>query len=734
MSVKIQYWLDSILNSYAQLFFSRHRGFALLLMCASALNPEAGLGGLVAIVFTNIIAYLLGFNRTLIKEGHLGLNALLLGAGLATTYSVNTPFVAVFVAACLLTMFLTLAMNTYFSALGVPSLVLPFMFGSWAVLLATPQFSSLVYSETGLYALNRLYAIGGKELVDFYEKTENLPIPSVFIAYFKSLAAIIFQSNVVSGILIAVGIFLSSRIAFLLSILGFCAGYMFYVFVGADLSQLEYYLIGFNFILTAMAVGGFFFIPNKYTFILAIATAPMIAILIAGSSRLFGTFGLPIFSLPFMATVIILVYVLNLYTEGGRFVKVFVQQYSPERNLYAFKNYWSRFGMRTWYHISLPYFGEWSVSQGHNSKPTHQGDWQYAWDFVIKDEKNNTWHNEGAELEDFYCYKLPVSAPADGYVVAIEDNIEENAVGDINIRQNWGNSIVIKHGEHIYTKISHLLEKSFKVKVGDYVYKGQTLALLGNSGRSPEPHIHFQVQATPYVGSRTMRYPLAYFISKNTEGGALTFREFDYPTENEVVFNIKQTHLLQAAFSFIPGKKLYFDITENDKKREIEWEIWTDAYNQPYIYCPKTKSQAYFVNDGTLFYFTSFVGKQGSDLHQFYLAAYKILLGFYKNVKLADEVPLHEVEKGYLRFAQDLIAPFFIYKKIKYNMTFDDIDNPMRPESINFTTKTEKTRFNIVGKGTEHRFNVYKNLETFDTLMRFSVVDNGKEIMHFEQK
>ncbi len=69
--------------------------------------------------------------------------------------------------------------------------------------------------------------------------------------------------------------------------------------------------------------------------------------------------------------------------------------------------------------------------------------------------------------EDFYCFNKPVLAPADGWVEEILDGVEDNAIDQVNLTQNWGNTIVIKHADKLYTKLSHLKNNSFRVGKGD---------------------------------------------------------------------------------------------------------------------------------------------------------------------------------------------------------------------------------------------------------------------------
>lgn len=57
-----------------------------------------------------------------------------------------------------------------------------------------------------------------------------------------------------------------------------------------------------------------------------------------------------------------------------------------------------------------------------------------------------------------------------------------------------GNYIVLDIGNNIYAVYAHLIPNSFKVKVGEKVNKGQVVGLLGNSGNSDGPHLHFHLE------------------------------------------------------------------------------------------------------------------------------------------------------------------------------------------------------------------------------------------------
>lgn len=58
-------------------------------------------------------------------------------------------------------------------------------------------------------------------------------------------------------------------------------------------------------------------------------------------------------------------------------------------------------------------------------------------------------------------------------------------------RYGYGTVVEINHGNGYVTRYAH--NKKNLVNVGDRVKKGQTLALMGSSGRSTGPHTHFEV-------------------------------------------------------------------------------------------------------------------------------------------------------------------------------------------------------------------------------------------------
>lgn len=74
----------------------------------------------------------------------------------------------------------------------------------------------------------------------------------------------------------------------------------------------------------------------------------------------------------------------------------------------------------------------------------------------------------------------PIYAAADGRV---------SFVGRI---RGYGNVVEISHGNGLLTRYAHMLQA--KARVGQKVEAGEVIGLIGSTGRSTGPHLHFEVR------------------------------------------------------------------------------------------------------------------------------------------------------------------------------------------------------------------------------------------------
>jgi murein DD-endopeptidase MepM/ murein hydrolase activator NlpD len=76
-------------------------------------------------------------------------------------------------------------------------------------------------------------------------------------------------------------------------------------------------------------------------------------------------------------------------------------------------------------------------------------------------------------------------------------------------RYGYGNLVEIDHGDGLVTRYGH--NKEVNVKIGDVVTKGQTIAEMGNTGRSTGAHVHYEV-----IRKGKQQDPLPYVYRKSS--------------------------------------------------------------------------------------------------------------------------------------------------------------------------------------------------------------------------
>jgi murein DD-endopeptidase MepM/ murein hydrolase activator NlpD len=104
---------------------------------------------------------------------------------------------------------------------------------------------------------------------------------------------------------------------------------------------------------------------------------------------------------------------------------------------------------------------------------------------------------------------VEVVAAASGVVRAVRDEMPDVSVRDTGkdaVRgREAGNAVALRHGPDWETQYSHLMHGSVRVRPGDEVQAGEVLGLIGLSGNTEFPHLHFEVRyrgepVDPFVG------------------------------------------------------------------------------------------------------------------------------------------------------------------------------------------------------------------------------------------
>ncbi len=698
----VKYFIESIIYSYSQIFFSNRKWFGIVALISTFIIPELGILALTGVIISNLIAIWLKFDKTKIRNGFYGFNGILLGAA-SSFYFELTPFliglVLVFI---IITFFVSAVLEHHFATVfNLPGLSLPFIISLYIFFLFLRNYDFIIYKE---------FAFIDYPFLAF--------IPDAIKSYFKAFSLILFQSSILSGIVLATAVLFFSRVMFVNSILAFIFNYIFLYMIFPKADETLLILTGFNSILTAFALGGSLIIVSRKSLLLIILSSLMVIIFTGFFYKLLSFFFLPILVLPFNAIVLSTLYSLKFRQEHSDLVLLYFKPGSPEENFYYHNVRKNRFERFKFLFPELPFFGEWFITQGHDSEPTHQDDWKYAWDFEIKDEEDSLYKDDGKTVDDYYCYNLPVAASLDGEVTKVVNHVPDNDIGEVNLKNNWGNTVVIDHGEGLFSAVSHLKPDEITVEIGDEVKKGEIIGRCGNSGRSPVPHLHFQFQASDKVGCKTYKFPIAHFIERT--GEELFLKTFDFPAEKTYVRNLEIHKTIKKSFDFKFGDKLKFECTIDGETFTEEWEVKVDILNMLYLESDRDAT-AYFYPYEKIFYFTNFVGNKKSALYYFYLIAAKVPLSYHEKLKWNDSFPLSLTTNNLTRYLSEFFL--MIGQQIKSTAT---VEYPERKEDatdyvlestlvtkgeklFTFYKKADKGKLIISDEGYIKEFKYYSN-------------------------
>ncbi len=629
--------LKVFFKPFAAILFLRDYRLGIFIFLLSFLLPSVALLGVVGLVSTILFAEFVDIRDEYLKYGFYLYNSLLVGMGVGYFYDVSlttvflTSFLAVF------TFLLSFGMNKIFEFFAIPILSLPFALVSMLFYLASLKYTNLLSN-----ILHRL---------PFFDVNINFLIS----AYLKSFGTIVFLPFNIAGLIIAFIVFYYSRIMFFMSVIGFFVGVWVHSFFVPFYQALNS-PYNFNFILIAMSLGGIFLIPNLKNYFLALIGVVVSVVLIDALEVFFNIYSLPVYTLPF--NIVVILFLLLLYWIGYEYYNFNIKE-TPEKSLSYYLSNILRFGGKD-IKIYLPFTGKWSVYQAFDGEWTHKGKWRYAYDFVIK-KNGKTYENDGLFLTDYYAFGKPVIAPVNGYVVALRSDLPDNYIGIVDRENNWGNYVIIKSDAGFYVEISHLMQHSVTVKVGDYVKFGDIIGKCGNSGYSPEPHIHIQVQKYPYLGSETLPFKFVDYIKENR----LFF--YSLPKKDEEIEHLVPDKSLKSKLTFILDDKFRYEVIENgEKKEEIEIVVNMNEKGEFYFFDGNNKLYFYFVEK--LFYFYDYEGTDGYLKELFKLAPKVPMIN--KNVVYQDVLPLFINYSGLKRSFVEFLSSFN-YKIFSKEVTYE---------------------------------------------------------------
>ena len=629
--------VKTLLHSYSELLFLESTSLGAILFAVSWFAPQAGLSGLIAVLTAYGVARLLGMGQQFLASGFYTYNPLLVGIGIGFALKFSWLMIVFVISASVFTTILTITMSTALRHyLGLPVLSLPFVVASAGAYFAALKYPSLLHAvpwavpvPPGLGEASLPGSASGSPL--------EYAFPMGIRGFFRSLGAILFMPTVMAGLTHSVLIFIRSRILFALAVSGYFVGTSLRAAMLGSWELAFEDVNGFNFALISMAIGGVFLVPSIRSYGVATLAVGTSALMIDALQVILSGHSMPIYTLPFNLVTLSFLYAAR---SAGYPELVWQMGSTPEETLDASLARRNRFHgeLRT---IRLPFFGTWTVWQGFNDQWTHKGPWRYAYDFVITDEEGRTYTGEGGELSEFFCYRKPVLAPIRGRVVHVENDLPDNLIGQYDEDHNWGNYLVIHDQRGFHVEISHFATGSIRVKPGDWVVPGMVLGLCGNSGYSPQPHIHVQVQLGEFPSGGTVPFSFVAFIDE------VGFHANGLPTKGRSLHATPVDPQLDALTNFCLNEWYDYELTIDGQVVSTTRLVVRMGLDGTF-YFETRRGQLFFGKEDGTFYFYRLVGRD-EVLRLMFQALPRMPLSFEEGMAWEDALPISVAVQGLKR-------------------------------------------------------------------------------------
>jgi hypothetical protein len=153
---------------------------------------------------------------------------------------------------------------------------------------------------------------------------------------------------------------------------------------------------------------------------------------------------------------------------------------------------------------------------------------RYAVDWEQLDSTNRIYSGPKTTLTSYTIYGKPVIAVADGTVASAIDDQPDQVPGafpqNLTLDQADGNAVILDLGHGVYALYAHMQPGSVRVHAGQTVKRGETIGLVGNSGNTVAPHLHFQTMDRPLsLAANGLPYEIDSFRITSTSPGTAAF-------------------------------------------------------------------------------------------------------------------------------------------------------------------------------------------------------------------
>ncbi|MGB5812514.1 MAG: urea transporter [Polyangiales bacterium] len=289
---------DSTLRGIGQVVLQNNPWTGLVILAAICVNSWIyGTLCLLGALLATLTAVVFGADRGAIRAGLHGFNgalvAIALDAYTSSNYTAGTipgwQLITLTVFAVVLSVFVAMAIGKFTSLVGLPALTASFIVVSLVFVsgaLAVPMIESAPLEAPA------------------FANPEELAAPYTLATFLegsgKGVGQVFLQDNYITGALILVGIAINTRIGALMALLGCVLSTGIAMALGYPEANIHAGLYGYNGVLTAIALGGLFFVLTWRSFLFTMLGVVLTFEVTAGLATILTRVGLPVYTASFV--------------------------------------------------------------------------------------------------------------------------------------------------------------------------------------------------------------------------------------------------------------------------------------------------------------------------------------------------------------------------------------------------------------------------------------------------
>ncbi len=294
-------FIDVNLRGAGQVIFQNNPLTGLFFLAAIAWGalqggaPQIAAGAVVALLVATVTAMLLDADEASLRQGLFGFNGVLVGCAVPTFLDPTASMWFLLVVGAAVSTVTMLAVSNVMKTWGAPALTFPFVLTTWFLVLAAYSFGAVTIDGMGPPAF--AHSLAAAPMTPAEVEADAAPLIE---AWLKGPAQVFLIDNWPSGVLVVIGLAVSSLWAAGFALGGAAVALAVSLAMGASLAGVSGGLYGFSPVLTAVALGCVFYAPSWRVALYALLGTIFTVIVQAAMDAAMAPIGVPTFTAPFV--------------------------------------------------------------------------------------------------------------------------------------------------------------------------------------------------------------------------------------------------------------------------------------------------------------------------------------------------------------------------------------------------------------------------------------------------